>query len=487
MSLSLITIFFCTLVVAALVQWLHYNLTRKTPGPWGWPVVFSMPDFSRAILNNRILDLLDQYRETYGTTFQYRILGVGTMINVSESKDVTHILSDAFDNYVKPNMLRMFMESMFGHGIFVVSGPEWAEQRKTGSLGFKVREIRRSVALLEEDTNTAVELLKLEKPDTPIDVLWLTSSITLSSFTKLALSEQLANVTIRPEDEVNQFAKAFNEAMYCLSLRFANPLFQLTPFVSSERRLKSAVSKLDDIIHGIVEKAQQRNEDDGIDMLHNFAHMPGMSKSYLRDILLNFILAGRDTTAISLAFALYYLAENPSAQSALFDEVRSVLPPGQSPDFDKHLDQKLPYLTAVIKETLRLAPPVPVDPKEALCDDVLPSGHQVRAGYIVEWCQWNMSRATKFWGPDALKFRPERWLTEDLPKTNRPPWAPFQYGPRVCLGMRAALCGLEASIMTFVNSFEVFCIPGKTPIASAQVTLQCVPGHNIQLTFRERK
>ena len=110
----------------------------------------------------------------------------------------------------------------------------------------------------------------------------------------------------------------------------------------------------------------------------------------------------------------------------------------------------------MLNETLRLAPAVPVDPKVALADDVLPgSGVRVRKGDNVEWSAWNIHRRPEYFGADAEQFRPERWLEDSaLPKTNRPPFVPFQFGPRTCLGMRMALVDMTAALFVLARRFR---------------------------------
>jgi cytochrome P450 len=84
---------------------------------------------------------------------------------------------------------------------------------------------------------------------------------------------------------------------------------------------------------------------------------PPLSEDYLRDVIQNFLLAGRDTTSQTIAWCLYYLADNPAVQQRLFEEVSSVLGMDDDPQWKTHTDGALPYLNAVIKETLRLSPP----------------------------------------------------------------------------------------------------------------------------------
>ncbi len=94
---------------------------------------------------------------------------------------------------------------------------------------------------------------------------------------------------------------------------------------------------------------------------------------FMRDVLVNFLVAGRDTTSAALTFFLYLMAHNAPVQQQVREEISRNYQRGSDVPW-AIVDGKLPYLTACIRETLRLYPPVPIDPKMALKDDVLPSG-----------------------------------------------------------------------------------------------------------------
>ena len=120
--------------------------------------------------------------------------------------------------------------------------------------------------------------------------------------------------------------------------------------------------------------------------------------------------------------------------------------------------------------------------KQALSDDILPSGHLIKKGWIIEWNQYSISRYEPYWGSNANEFIPERWLPQMssesesvLPKTNKPPWIPFQYGPRVCLGLRMATAILEGVLFILVHNFSFF--PSKIePHHSTAITLRSSNG-----------
>ncbi|RZC87838.1 hypothetical protein C5167_028291 [Papaver somniferum] len=155
------------------------------------------------------------------------------------------------------------------------------------------------------------------------------------------------------------------------------------------------------------------------DILSRFLEL-NTDPRYLRDITLSFLLAGRDTTAITLSWFLYMLCENPHVQDKAAKEVREATDAKDSTPFDQYVESvtddaldKMHYLHAALAETLRLYPAVPVDAKICFSDDTLPDGYSVRKGDMVAYQPYAMGRMKYIWGEDAEEFRPERWLDQD--------------------------------------------------------------------------
>ncbi|PNT76575.1 hypothetical protein BRADI_1g49840v3 [Brachypodium distachyon] len=143
-----------------------------------------------------------------------------------------------------------------------------------------------------------------------------------------------------------------------------------------------------------------------------------MNDRYLRDIVLSFLIAGKDTTGDTLSWFFYMLCKNPVVQDKIAFEIRESVEWVQEDNnmemFTARLKQgaidKMHYLHAAITETLRLYPGVPVDGKMADEDDVLPNGYRVMKGDGMNYMIYAMGRMKYLWGEDAEEFRPERWL-----------------------------------------------------------------------------
>jgi cytochrome P450 len=297
------------------------------------------------------------------------------------------------------------------------------------------------------------------------------------------------------------FSKAFDYASGETTNRFTNPLWKVKEFFFG-KALREAVVEVHRFSHEVVAEAVRRHSEEKAEQLNMKNEKssvngttrdsadekkPSGLESNLIDSLLenlpnpdlvadaamNFLSAGRDTTAQSLTWTFYTLMRNPTTIPLIRAELSSLLspqtsnPPSSSPspastqftsssltpiplDFLTTSPTTLPYTHALFSETLRLYPPVPYELKEATAPTTFPDGTYLPASSVVLWVPWAMGRNTLIWGSDALAFKPERWL--DPPRL--PPYLEeekptvrgksayenpvFNAGPRSCLGKKMA-------------------------------------------------
>lgn len=348
-------------------------------------------------------------------------------------------------------------------------------QRKLASNSFRVRDIRRSLGVFSNVADQCRKLLS-SLNGTPFDIQTLMSNVTLAAFSELAFGRRLATVDL----EQSEFAQNFNKLTEIFVLRLSNPFWSLMPWLPSERAARAAKRYIDNLADQVIADAEETLAKRGDDELNENLLVPFLTAEYdksvirdrqqfLRDVLASFLVAGRDTTGVALTMFFYLMATHADRQARLHAEICQYYD-GADGDVEWALvEGKLPFLSACLKETLRLYPPVPIDPKYALHNDVLPSGVPIHSGMIVEWQQWTLSRNPALW-PRPNDFVPERWLAETPfsssvapPTQNTPPWCPFQFGPRTCLGVRMATVDMEAVIVKLVRTFEFAPSPRHAP------------------------
>ncbi|XP_030512843.1 cytochrome P450 704C1-like [Rhodamnia argentea] len=373
-----------------------------------------------------------------------------------DPRNVEHILKTNFDKYTKGKNNIDIMKDLFGEGIFVVDGEKWKKQRKVASFEFATRVLRDfSCRVFRKNAAKLVKVVEeLSAASEGFDMQDMLMRCTLDSIFKVGFGVEL-NCLEGSSKEGTLFMKAFDEANALLYWRYVDPSWKLKRLlnIGSEARLRNNITLVDNFVHQLIRTKRnqlpmQRERNDKEDILSRFLlegekDPENMSEKYLRDIILNFMIAGKDTSANTLSWFLYMLCKHPLVQQKIFDEIKGVIGDQASeanPDCfveritDPVLDQ-MHYLHATLTETLRLYPAVPADGRGAETDDVLPDGFHVKKGDGVYYLAYSMGRMHNIWGEDAEDFKPERWLKDGIFQNESPfKFVAFNAGPRICLG-----------------------------------------------------
>jgi len=442
--------------ICIIGYWVYVEINRQVKGPIGIPIIFN----TLSINNNyeRFYDYVNDLAQKYNGTFSIRVLGKNLIIHSDEIKFIEHFMKTNFDNYEKGDEFRKAMSDFLGKGIFVEDGHIWYTQRKNYSKLFKKRTLKSFVPLYHRKFESLSTILE-NNLDQEIDVQKILMSFTLDTFCMYALGYDLKSL-----ETENEIQKAFDSINNCINARFVNPFTKMLPFLEPEKSMKKNIETMNKLVYTIIDertKLMEENNEEGKkneDLLSIFMGSKDengekYSREYLKEVILNLMLAGRDTTGQTLTWALHHLALNPSIQDKVVDEIESVTKGSKIESDDC---EKMVYLKAVINETLRLSPPVPVDGKTAINDDFIPElGIHIKKGEHLQWSAWTLGRNPKYWDQPLL-FKPERWLGENGGKQNNnpsdksltPPFIPFNMGPRICLGQRLAI---EETIITLSN------------------------------------
>ena len=286
------------------------------------------------------------------------------------------------------------------------------------------------------------------------------------------------------------FSQAFDYASGVTANRFTNPLWRLTDLLHGIK-FKSALREVKSVGANIVAAAIKRRS--------LSPEVPSMNSSPLRTILIdslldhisdqqivadaavNFLSAGRDTTAQSLTWTIYSLLRHPEWQNELLKSIQldfphqergSPLPLSYETTSGQHA---LPYAQAVFAEALRLNPAVPFELKETTAATTLPDGTELPAGAVVIWIPYGMARSPEIWGSDAAEFNPGRWLEkmEDgtVRVTTRSAFENpvFNGGPRMCIGKRMAEVLAVRVLTQLVWEWDIKEIRGLGEVAGRRV------------------
>ncbi|OBZ86583.1 hypothetical protein A0J61_05360 [Choanephora cucurbitarum] len=465
----------------------------------GWPLVGNLPSLLKNV--TRLHDfMLDSCNQLGALTMTMSSLGIPRHIGTLDPKNVEHILKNNFENYIKGPEFHTGMMDLFGNGIFNANGEEWKYQRKTASAIFNVKNFRDQFTIVfvgELEIMSKAIFEEAVDRNQAVDFHETMFKFTLDSFIMLGFGVQLNSILTKGQVP---FAHAFDEAQKNTFLRFVNPLWPATErllgfLMPWKASMRNNLKIVNDFARQVIQerRAQMALGEIHTDLLSRFMNAQNhkgdiLSDNELRDIVLNFVVAGRDTTAQALSWTFYMLMHHSRVERKLLEEVdSSILEEDihQLPVLYEKI-KKMTYAHAVFFEVLRLYPSVPLNQKYALKDDVWPDGTAIKQGDYVLWCPYAQGRLEKIWGADAKEFRPERWITSEgeLRRESPGQWPAFHAGPRVCLGQQLATLEALIVIAFLLKRYKFTLLPGQDITYQISLTLPMKNGMKVMVERR---
>ncbi|KAA8520542.1 hypothetical protein F0562_014798 [Nyssa sinensis] len=402
--------------------------------------------FHQLFYFNRLYDYQTQVARKHPT---FRLLAPDqTEIYTTDTRIIEHILKTNFDKYSKGQNNQEIVSDLFGNGIFAVDGDKWRQQRKLASFEFSARVLRDfSCAVFRKNAAKLVRtVIELSVANRVFDIQDLLMRCALDSIFKVGFGVDL-NCLEGSSKEGCAFIKAFDDSNALSYWRFVDPFWKLKR--RNQLAMQPDCNDKEDILSRFLMESEKNPEE--------------MNDRYLRDIILNFMLAGKDSTANTLSWFFYMLCKNPLIQERIAQEVREVISSQGSEDtIDDFINnitdeilEKMHYLHAALTETLRLYPAVPVDGRCAETDDILPDGFKLKRGDGVYYMAYAMGRMSYIWGENAEDFQPERWLNNGIFQPESPfKFIAFHAGPRICLGKDFAYRQMKIVSMALLRFFR---------------------------------
>ena len=456
------------LAVIASFMWKVRALRIALPGPRHRFYVGSFAEVHRH--RARFPDWLYDCTLKHGRTWGFSVPGTTPYIVISSPDNVEHVLKTQFERYEKGPTFQLHFRELLGDGIFNADGEQWKHQRHMALQQFRRRALREHMStVMIERTQPVLGLVdKYASSGERFDLQSLFYAYTLDTFSEIAFGHHLDSLHTE-----SSFAKAFDLSQWLINRRFTTPWWKLERAldVGGERQLKRSVRHLNDYVGKLVLERLALSEEalsEKSDLLSAFTRqlkedspegVPQIDSAerYLIDVVLNFMIAGRDTTAGALSWTFYRLWKHLELQAKVVEEVREVV--GDEPLSYAHFGS-LPFTRSFFFETLRLHPSVAKGLKYAVVDDTLPDGTVVPKGCGLVYSPYVMGRMLDIWGEDALEFRPERWLSVNRKGKRvfheRTPYhfPQFNAGPRICLGKYLAVMEAEFLIVALLRRFR---------------------------------
>ncbi|KAJ1256803.1 hypothetical protein BS78_K308800 [Paspalum vaginatum] len=449
--------------------------------------------------------LLDWYTELLAASPTQTIvvdrLGARRTVVTANPANVEHILKSNFGNYPKGKPFTDILGDLLGTGIFNVDGELWYAQRKLVSHEFSARALRElEFAVLEDEARErlvpALGLAAARGDAVDMQDLLRRFSFDVICRVSLGVDPGCLDPAL---PAAPRLAAAFDAAAGIIARRGAAPVAAVWKAkraldVGSERRLREEIAVIHEAVMDLIHIRKKERallsvnggDGRGSDLLSRMIEC-GYPDEAIRDMVISFIMAGRDTTSSALTWFFWLLTRHRDVEREVLREISSAA--GQGQHHQSHAaggQGKMRVLHAALCETMRLYPPVAWDSKHAAAGDVLPDGTRVERGDRVTYFQYGMGRMESIWGADAAEFSLRRWLPLQAPAEVSPFKYPvFQAGPRTCLGREMAFVQMKFVASTVLRRFELAPVEeGRVPVFLPLMTAHMAGGLNVTVRSR---
>jgi len=504
--LSFVTTFATLLMIIVL----RTNIRRKRiwdnlPGSPGYFIIgdllLAMAGPEKIIDNGKIF-----YRTYEKSLFKGRIFN-HVFIFLTQPEDIEFVLNNP-KLRLKSREYSIIQQSIMGEGIFTISDMnKWKHNRKMVSGGFSYTMLKLFISIFFEEANVLNRILQKnvdsESNDCEISKPVSLATMEIIGRTGLDVKFDAQNGGSHP------FVESLHNVMHVWEYRITHPwflsktLFRLSSLSRKHDRSQLIINQMvDDIIknklHEFIQNANNKNnlEENNDEyicrkpksvveiLIENYHEM---SHKQIRDEIVTIMIGGQETTAMANTFALFMLAHHQDAQNKVFEELQSIFhddDPDRSPTFEDL--QRMEYLERVIKETLRLFPPLPIFARH-LVEDMQIGKHLCPAGASLVVCPLFLQSSPLFY-TDPDKFNPDNFLPDAVRSRNPYTYLPFSAGQRNCIGTKYAMLQMKTVLSTIVRrnklSPSAKCASPKDLKLMFLTTLKVADGCHINISPR---
>ncbi|XP_027923041.1 alkane hydroxylase MAH1-like [Vigna unguiculata] len=445
-----------------------------------------------------------------------------------DSLNVQHMLCKRFDNYIKGPEFREIFEP-FGDGVVTADSDTWKYFRTVLHSLIKQRrfEVFVDQTVQKKVYTTLIPILDhAQQEKRVVDLQDIFNRFTFDNICSTIVGHDPKCLSFDfPEVAIE---KAFNESEESIFYRHVVPgsvwKFQKWLQIGQEKKMTEACRTFDEFIYSCIASkreelskcTEEETNEAPFDLLtaliteeRGRVH----DDKFLRDAAFNFFVAGRETMTSALTWFFWLVSKHPLVEAKILEEIRDHFKRNEKKNYDtvhyvvrqnhdqeNYLKQylsgevlgmeevkKLVYLHGALCEALRLFPPVPIERKQAVKADVLPSGHGVNADTMIMFSLYAMGRSEEIWGKDCLEFKPERWISERGEIAYAPAYKfiAFNAGPRICLGKDLAFVQMKMVAAAILNKYCFKVVEGHVATPTHSIVLLMKNGLEARITKRE--
>lgn len=383
---------------------------------------------------------------------------------VMDPDAIRRVVLERLEDYPKSDVTKNLLRPAIGNSLFVAEGAHWRWQRRAAAPVFSHRNVTNLAPIMTRAANASCARIAAAGPERAVNFLDEMVTTTFDVISDVTFS---GNGSF-DRDGVHRAIDAYIADAGKVSLF---DILGLPDWIPRPGRVLSGTGLRE--MKRVADDAIERRAREGTDGIPDLLDLllqgedpetkRRMNTAEMRDNLLTFIVAGHETTALTLAWSLYLCAFDPDVQNRASAEARTVLGSRAATGEDV---PKLPYIRHIIDEALRLYPPAALVSRTAQAHDTL-GGREIRPGDTVMLPIYALHRNHLLWDePDA--FRPDRWQR----KPGRYAYLPFGDGPRICIGASFALQEAVIILATLLARFRFHRIPGRDPEPVMILTLR---------------
>lgn len=493
-----------------------------------WPVVGMLPSLAAGIRTDMYEWISDVISSQNGTfIFRGPWLSNLNCVVTADPRNLEYLLKTKFSSFPKGDYFRSTVRDLLGDGIFSADDETWQKQRKTASLEFHSAGFRAMTAdsLVQLVHSRLLPVLEesLEKKEA-MNLQDVLLRLTFDNVCMIAFGVDPG--CLHPGLPEIPFARAFEDATEATVFRFVTPtaLWRALRYfdVGIEKKLRKSIMRVDEFADEVIRTRRKELELDASsgnpssrsDLLTVFMKLKDddgqpFSPRFLRDICVNFILAGRDTSSVALSWFFWLLDRHPAVEERILEEIRRIIgerkkehSSGEAEETEEsslrlknHFSRlifkpeevkKMEYLQAALSESLRLYPSVPVDHKEVNEDEVFPDGTKLKKGTKVIYAIYTMGRMESIWGKDCREFKPERWLRDGkFMSESAYKFTAFNGGPRLCLGKDFAYYQMKFVAASIIYRYRVKVVENFPVSPKLSLTMYMKNGLKVNIYRRD--
>ncbi|KAJ5387872.1 hypothetical protein N7509_010413 [Penicillium cosmopolitanum] len=445
----------------------------QTPGTRNW-----LRGNTKSVFLETPHELLKQWVKelpNQGLIRYYIVMNMERVI-LTSPKALSELLVTKNYDFEKPKTVRQSLRRVVGDGVLLTEGDEHKLQRKNLMPAFAYRHIKNLYPVFWAKSREMVELIQqdLENRESPddniIQVRTWASRATLDIIGVAGMDHDFDSLR-DPFNKLNKsYQRIFSTPSIATKILFIVAILMGTlTFIQKlptqrNKDIEEGGAVIRNVARQMIQQKKEKMKDPksetGVDIISVAMANGTFDDENLVDQLMTFLGAGHETTATALQWAVYALCKNPDVQTRLREEIRANLPPLSSSDA-KSLDaaqiDNLPYLNAVSNEVLRFHPSVPNTVRVAAKDTTL-LGQPIPKGTFFLISPEVINHMEEFWGPDADKFNPDRFMGEGKANnggaTSNYAFLTFIHGPRSCIGQGFAKAELACLLAAVVGRFQ---------------------------------